>query len=110
MISFVFSSWIIYEFHNISLNVSTCNKIKDTKPSISNDENESIAKAKYFPKGGGGGNRGIQIHWSAQIWSKIRDPTMILSKFESAKALLSGSHNPGSDLNCKLNPQSEPKY
>jgi hypothetical protein len=39
-------------------------------------------------KGGGGGgvNRGLQIRRSAQIWSKIRDPTMVLFKFESAKS------------------------
>jgi hypothetical protein len=32
--------------------------------------------------GGGGGNRGIQIRLSAQIWSKIRDRTMDLYKSE----------------------------
>jgi hypothetical protein len=59
---------------------------------------------------GEGVNRGIQIRRSAQIWSKIRDPTMVLSKFNKIKALLWSHNHAGSELNYKLNPQSEPKY
>jgi hypothetical protein len=42
--------------------------------------------------------------------SAIRQWSCLLSKFESAKTSLLWSHNPGSELNCKLNAQSEPKY
>ena len=43
-------------------------------------------KPDVLLQGDGGVNRGIQIRRSAQIWSKIRDPIMVLSKFESAKS------------------------
>jgi hypothetical protein len=44
-------------------------------------------KYAYLYGGGGrGGIGGIQIRRSARIWSKIRDPIMVLSKFESAKS------------------------
>jgi hypothetical protein len=61
------------------------------------------------PTGGGGGYRGIQIRRSVQIWSKIRDPTMVLSKFASGKSSAMKSQS-RIRPNCKLNPQSEPKY
>jgi hypothetical protein len=40
--------------------------------------NCSLWTQTSFP-GGGGGNTGMQIRRSAQIWSKIRRPTMVLS-------------------------------
>ena len=43
--------------------------------------------------GGGGVNWGIQIRLSTQICSKIRDPTMVLAKFESAKSSIMKSQS-----------------
>jgi hypothetical protein len=63
--------------------------------------------------GGGGGGGGVKgVYKSAdppkfEAKSAIRQWSCL--NLDPLKALL-WSHNPGSELNCKLNPQSEPKY
>jgi hypothetical protein len=61
---------------------------------------------------GGGGCVWIGVYKSAdrpkfEAKSAIRQWSCL--NLNPLKALL-WSHNPGSELNCKLNPQSEPKY